>query len=274
MSDVIEKYKRAKKQAVADFDELGVYGYAGEMYSVIKELLLEIENEPRGFDYAFLSVEYAQLDIEGRIYAGAKKYALAAYDALSKAEASEETRKLLFQSVKIIVRSCNELDDWSGVDQLKVTRLDYELSKKYPLPNFMFSESTPVLDYADALLNVDQLSDHEELRRTILDELDELERLSKRDDILSVVSARKLKRILIAFGEPKLAQKIYERILLEKVERLSDNIDNGEDSDVRDWNLRQANMAIELLKELGRDKDVKRWERRRELIEKPWKRLP
>ena len=181
---------------------------------------------------------------------------------------------MLFQSVKIIVRSCNELDDWSGVDQLKVTRLDYELSKKYPLPNFMFSESTPVLDYADALLNVDQLSDHEELRRTILDELDELERLSKRDDILSVVSARKLKRILIAFGEPKLAQKIYERILLEKVERLSDNIDNGEDSDVRDWNLRQANMAIELLKELGRDKDVKRWERRRELIEKPWKRLP
>ena len=104
MSDVIEKYKRAKKQAVADFDELGVYGYAGEMYSVIKELLLEIENEPRGFDYAFLSVEYAQLDIEGRIYAGAKKYALAAYDALSKAEASEETRKLLFQSVKICRR--------------------------------------------------------------------------------------------------------------------------------------------------------------------------
>ncbi|MBR1580626.1 MAG: hypothetical protein IJ668_09030 [Selenomonadaceae bacterium] len=274
MSDVIEKYNRAKKQAVADFDELGVYGYAGEMYSVLKELLEEIEDEPRGFEYAFLSVEYAQLDIDGRIYADAKKYALAAYDALSNAEASSETEKLLFHALKIIVRSCNELDDWSGVDQLKVTRLDYELSKKYPIPDSLFSESTPVLNYADALLNVDQLSEHEELRRTIFDELDELERLSKSDDILSVVSARKLKRILIAFGEPKLAQKIYERILLKKVESLSDNIDNGEDSDVQDWNLRQADVAIELLKELGRDKDVKRWERRRELIEKPWKRLP
>ncbi len=274
MSDVIEKYERAQKQAVADFDAIGVYGFAGEMYSVIKELLKEIENESRGFEYAFLSVEHAQLDIEGRIYDSTKKYALAAYDALSNAEASDETNKLLFHTVKIIVRSCNELDDWSGVDQLKVTRLDYELSKKYPIPDSLFSESTPVLDYADALLNVNQLSEHEELRRTIFDDLDELERLSKRDDIVSVVSARKLKRILIAFGEPKLAQKIYERILLKKVERLRDNIDNGEDSDVRDWNLRQAVMAIELLKELGRDKDVKRWERRRELIEKPWKRLP
>ena len=132
MSDVIEKYERAQKQAVADFDDLGVYGSAGEMYSVIKKLLAEIENEPRGL-------------------------------------------------------SCNELDDWSGADQL---------------------------------------SEHEELRRTIFDEFDEPERLSKRDDIMSVVSARKLKRILTAFGEPK------------------------------------------------RDKDVKRWERRRELIEKPWKRLP
>ena len=274
MSDVIEKYERAQKQAVADFDDLGVYGFAGEMYSVIKKLLAEIENEPRGFEHAFLSVEYAQLDIEGRIYADAKKYALAAYDALSNAEASDETNKLLFHAVKIIVRSCNELDDWSGVDQLEVTRLDYELSKEYPLPDSLFIESTPVLDYADALLNVNQLSEHEELRRTLFDELDKLERLSERDDILSVVSARKLKRILIAFGEPKLAQEIYERILLHKVERLSDNIDNGEDSDVRDWNLRQADFAIELLKELGRDKDVKRWERRRELIEKPRRQLP
>ena len=187
---------------------------------------------------------------------------------------SDEVNQRLNEAADIVVDACNELDDWSGVDQLKVTRLDYELSKKYLLPDSLFSESTPVLDYADALLNVDQLSDHEELRRTIFDELDELERLSKSDDILSVVSARKLKRILIAFGEPKLAQKIYERILLEKVESLSDNIDNGEDSDVQDWNLRQADVAIELLKELGRDKDVKRWERRRELIEKPWKRLP
>lgn len=203
MSDVIEKYRRAEKQAVDNFDELGVFGYADEMYSVIKELLEEIENEPRGFEYAFLSVEYAQLDIEGRIYDSAKKYASAAYDALSKAEASEETKKLLFHAVKLIVRCCNELDDWSGVDQLKVTQLDYELSKKYPIPNSLFSESTPVLDYADALLNVDQLSEHKELRRTIFDELDEFERLSKNDDIISVVSARKLKRILKNSGAIK-----------------------------------------------------------------------
>ncbi len=274
MSDVIERYRWAQKQAVADFDELGVFGYAGEMYSVIKKLLAEIENEPRGFEYAFLSIEYAQLDIEGRIYDSAKKYALAAYDALSNAEASEETKKLLFHAVKIIVMSCNELDDWSGADRLKITRLDYELSKKYPSPNSTFSKSTPVLDYADALLDADQLSDHEDLRRTIFDKLDELERLSKNDDIMSVASARKLKRILSAFGAPELAQKIYERILLEKVERLRDNIENGEDSDNQDWNLRQSDMAIGLLKELGRDKDVKCWERRRELIEEPWKRLP
>ena len=271
---MIEKYERAQKQAVADFDDLGVYGFAGEMYSVIKKLLAEIENEPRGFEYAFLSVEYAQLDIEGRIYAGAKKYALAAYDDLPNAEASDETKQLLFHAVKIIVTSCNELDDWSGVDQLEVTRLNYELSKEYPSPQFISSESAPIIYYADALLNVDQLSEHEELRRTLFDELDKLERLSKRDDIVSVASARKLKRILTAFGEPKLAQEIYERILLHKVEALRDNIDNGEDSDVREWNLRQADFAIELLKELGRNKDVKRWERRRELIEKPWKRLP
>ena len=271
MSDVIEKYERAQKQAVADFDDLGVYGFAGEMYSVIKKLLAEIENEPRGFEHAFLSVEYAQLDIEGRIYADAKKYALAAYDALSNAEASDETNKLLFHAVKIIVRSCNELDDWSGVDQLEVTRLDYELSKEYPLPDSLFIESTPVLDYADALLNVNQLSEHEELRRTLFDELDKLERLSKRDDIVSVASARKLKRILTAFGVPLLGELPAG---LPKLAAEQIIADNGEDSDVRDWNLRQADFAIELLKELGRDKDVKRWERRRELIEKPRKRLP
>ena len=262
MSDVIEKYERARRKAIGDFNEFGVYGYAGEMYSVIKELLKEIKDAPRGFEYAFLSVEHAQLDIEGRIYAGAKQYALAAYDALSKAEASDETNKLLFHAVKIIVRCCNELDDWSGVDRLKVTRLDYELSKKYPIPDSLFSKSTPVLDYADALLNVDQLSDHEELRRTIFDELDVL---LNGDD---VTSARKLKRILTAFGEPERGKEIYERILLNRVESLSDNTYN------RYWNLEQADMAIELLKELGRDKDVKRWERRRELIAEPWKRLP
>ncbi|MBQ9479312.1 MAG: hypothetical protein IJU71_07145, partial [Selenomonadaceae bacterium] len=99
-----------------------------------------------------------------------------------------ETEKLLFHAVKIIVRSCNELDDWSGVDRLKITRLNYELFPEFRIDNLALIEAA--VEYADALLAADQLSEHEELQKFIVNNCLKLSRCHD-----GVMFAHKIKRV-------------------------------------------------------------------------------
>lgn len=74
--------------------------------------------------------------------------------------------------------------------------------------------------------------------------------------------------LLSACGSKKRAKKMFERILLYRIENCSDNIHNDcwNPERQRDWNLSRADEVIGLLKELGREDDLKWWTAYRALI--------
>ena len=242
-------YWRLKREGVAKY-----------MLKAIEKNLKALENEPRGYEYAFFLLEHAVYDRDLKNYARAKEYGAAAIDLLSTLPPSDEVDQRLNDAADIVVDACNELDDWSGIDRLKITRLNYELAPRFRSDHLLIEAA---VEYADALLAVDQLSEHEELQKFIVNNCLKLSRCHD-----GVMFAHKIKRVLTACGSKKRANKMFERILLYRIENCSDNIHNDcrEPERQRDWNLSQADEVIELLKELGRKDDLKWWTAYRELI--------
>ena len=230
------------------------------MLKAVEKKLKALENAPRGYEYAYFLLEHATFDRNLKAYARAKEYGAAAIDQLLTLPTSDEIDQRLNDAADIVVDACNELEDWSGIDRLKITRLNYELAPKFR-SEWLSIEAA--VEYADALLAVDQLSEHEELQKFIVNNCLKLTRCHD-----GVMFARKLKRVLIACGSKKRANKMFERILLYRIENCSDNIHNDcyDPEGMRDWNLSRADEVIELLKELGREDDLKWWTAYRDLI--------
>lgn len=205
----IDNYRLLYFDALTHTDDWGVDGCDAEIYMLIKKFFEAVKDEPRGYEYAYFSVERAKYDIGNDHYA-AKKYGAEAYKTLSKMPPSEENERLMLRAVKLIATSCNELNDWRGVDRLEITRLNYELTKKYPEPDEKYKTPTELIeaavDYAGALLDVGRLSEDKELQKLVVDKC---ERLSDSDDVRL---ARRLEKILLACGAKKCAKKIRERI--------------------------------------------------------------
>ena len=260
---MIDKYRQAEQFIHSQFGRLD--GYAAQMYKMLGKFFKAIEGSPRGYEYAFLSVEHARLDRRNNKNVDAKKYGAAAVDVLSTLPNSEKVEKLLYDAAEVVTDACNDLDDWSGIDQLKVTRINYELSQKYP-SNYMFGKLAATINYADALLEVDQLSGRAELQKFIVNNC---LKMSEGED--NVALACKLRRILLACGSKKRARKMHERILLNRIENCAHNIDTDCFGLMqnRQWNLAQADEVIGLLKKLGREEDVRWWTAFRELLANP-----
>lgn len=146
MSDVIKNYR-----AVKYLIDLAPYTDEDLNVPTRRELLDDlfkiVKDKPHSYEYAFWAVECAELSAND--YVRAKELCAEAVEILSDMRSDQaEVEELLFRALKALDDACEgiELDDWSVVDRLKVTRLDYELSKKYPIPDSLFSKSTPVLD--------------------------------------------------------------------------------------------------------------------------------
>ncbi|MBR1580625.1 MAG: hypothetical protein IJ668_09025 [Selenomonadaceae bacterium] len=158
------------------------------MLKAVEKNLKALENEPRGYEYAFFLLEHATFDRNLKDYARVKEYGAAAIDLLSTLPTSDEVDQRLNEAADIVVDACNELNDWSGVDRLKITRLNCELFPEFRIDNLALIEAA--VEYADALLAADQLSEHEELQKFIVNNCLKLTRCHD-----GVMFAHKIKRV-------------------------------------------------------------------------------